>query len=90
MFSYEIMVLGGVMRMDIVLDNRCRENSLFEEPGEQGQNREEVPMVQRTLREYALPTPDVMRGSVEQWTNNANNFEHSGDSKYIAIQKEHD
>lgn len=27
--SYEIMVLGGVMRMDILLDNRCHMGAFF-------------------------------------------------------------
>ncbi|KAA3478105.1 hypothetical protein EPI10_011935 [Gossypium australe] len=41
-------------------------NPLFGEPQEQqGNNRGEVPMAQRMLREYALPTLDVVRGSIE-------------------------
>ncbi|KAA3463882.1 Integrase-like protein [Gossypium australe] len=46
------------------------------EPREQqGHNREKVPIAQRTLCEYILPTPDAVGGSTKRPTINANNFE---------------
>ncbi|KAA3477822.1 hypothetical protein EPI10_011683 [Gossypium australe] len=54
--------------------NLPRGNLLFEDLREQqGNDREEVPMAQLTLCEYALPKLDAVRGSIERLTINANN-----------------